>query len=88
MYHSHVRSGLVSTQCIINIPTIDIGAGPHCDGQVLVVDEVVGLTEDTAPFSTAFGDVRDEMEQAIDGYVSAVEGGSSRPTSTATMSTR
>lgn len=59
----------------IEIPTIGIGAGPHCDGQVLTVDEVIGLTEDVAPFSKAFGDVRGEMTDAITDYKEAVESG-------------
>ncbi|WP_254837601.1 3-methyl-2-oxobutanoate hydroxymethyltransferase [Natronomonas marina] len=59
----------------ISIPTIGIGAGPHCDGQVLVIDEVIGLSEGTAPFSKAFGDVRGEMTDAIEAYVSEVENG-------------
>jgi 3-methyl-2-oxobutanoate hydroxymethyltransferase len=60
----------------ISIPTIGIGAGPHCDGQVLVVDEVIGLSERTAPFSKSFGDVRSEMQSAISEYAEAVESGS------------
>jgi 3-methyl-2-oxobutanoate hydroxymethyltransferase len=59
----------------LDIPTIGIGAGPDCDGQVLTVDEVIGLTEGVAPFSKAFGDVRGEMERAIEGYVDEVESG-------------
>ena len=59
----------------IDIPTIGIGAGPDCDGQVLTVDEVIGLSEDVAPFSRAFGDVRGEMEAAVGEYVEAVESG-------------
>ncbi len=72
----HVPANLAETVTeTIDIPTIGIGAGPHCDGQVLVVDEVIGLSENTAPFSKAFGDVRGEMERAIEGYVSEVEDG-------------
>ncbi|MFQ3319542.1 MAG: 3-methyl-2-oxobutanoate hydroxymethyltransferase, partial [Natronomonas sp.] len=59
----------------ISIPTIGIGAGPNCDGQVLVIDEVIGLSEGTAPFSKQFGDVRSEMRDAIDSYAEAVESG-------------
>ena len=59
----------------LSIPTIGIGAGPDCDGQVLVIDDVIGLSERTAPFSRTFGDVRAEMERAVDGYVDAVESG-------------
>jgi 3-methyl-2-oxobutanoate hydroxymethyltransferase len=59
----------------LEIPTIGIGAGPHCNGQVLVIDDVIGLAEDTAPFSKQFGDVRAEMEQAIAGFRDAVVSG-------------
>ncbi|PSP78264.1 hypothetical protein BRC88_11225 [Halobacteriales archaeon QS_4_69_225] len=71
----HVPANLAATVTeAIDIPTIGIGVGPDCDGQVLVVDEVIGLAEGTAPFSKAFGDVRGEMARAIEGYVDAVEG--------------
>lgn len=63
----------------LDIPTIGIGAGPDCDGQVLVLDEVIGLTESVAPFSKKFGDVRGEMRSAIDDYVEAVESGTFPP---------
>ena len=59
----------------LDIPTIGIGAGPDCDGQVLTVDEVVGLAGGVAPFSKKFGDVRGEMTRAIEGYVDEVEAG-------------
>jgi 3-methyl-2-oxobutanoate hydroxymethyltransferase len=57
----------------LSIPTIGIGAGPDCDGQVLVVNDVLGLGERLPPFAEAFGDVRGEMQKAISGYVEAVE---------------
>jgi 3-methyl-2-oxobutanoate hydroxymethyltransferase len=57
----------------LSIPTIGIGAGPDCDGQVLVVNDVLGLGERLPPFAEAFGDVRGEMEDAISRYVEAVE---------------
>jgi 3-methyl-2-oxobutanoate hydroxymethyltransferase len=59
----------------LDIPTVGIGAGPDCDGQVLVVDEVIGLSERVAPFGKAFGDVRGEMERAVADYREAVESG-------------
>ncbi|MCU4924412.1 3-methyl-2-oxobutanoate hydroxymethyltransferase [Halobacteria archaeon AArc-dxtr1] len=59
----------------IDCPTIGIGAGPHCDGQVLVFHDAVGLSEWTPSFSKQFGDVRSEMEDAVDAYVEAVESG-------------
>ncbi len=72
--HVPANLGAAVTEAI-DVPTIGIGAGPDCDGQVLTVDEVVGLTEDTAPFSRQFGDVRGEMERAVEGYLDAVEAG-------------
>lgn len=72
----HVPANLAAAVTeAIDIPTIGIGAGPDCDGQVLVIDDVLGLSEGTAPFSKAFGDVRSEMESAVDGYREAVESG-------------
>ncbi|WP_436344327.1 3-methyl-2-oxobutanoate hydroxymethyltransferase [Natronorubrum sp. FCH18a] len=59
----------------LDIPTIGIGAGPDCDGQVLVFDDAVGISEWTPSFSEQFGNVRAEMESAVDDYVSAVESG-------------
>ena len=59
----------------LDIPTIGIGAGPHCDGQVLVFHDAVGLSEWTPSFSKQFGDVRGEMQKAVDDYVAAVETG-------------
>jgi 3-methyl-2-oxobutanoate hydroxymethyltransferase len=60
----------------LDVPTIGIGAGPDCDGQVLVVDDVVGLSERSPPFAEQFGDVRGEYERAIEGFRAAVEDGS------------
>ena len=59
----------------LSIPTIGIGAGPDCDGQVLVVNDVIGLGEWSPPFSKRFGDVGDEMERAIAAYCEAVASG-------------
>lgn len=59
----------------LDIPTIGIGAGPDCDGQVLVIDDVIGLSTDAAPFAAAFGDVRGEIERAVAGFRDAVLAG-------------
>jgi 3-methyl-2-oxobutanoate hydroxymethyltransferase len=72
--HVPANAGAAVTEAL-DIPTIGIGAGPDCDGQVLTVDEVIGLSESVAPFSKAFGDVRGEMENALADYVDAVESG-------------
>ncbi len=73
----HVPSNLAAeVTAAIDIPTIGIGAGPDCDGQVLVFNDAVGLSEWSPSFSHQFGSVREEMEAAVDDYVSAVESGS------------
>lgn len=59
----------------LSIPTIGIGAGPDCDGQVLVINDVLGMGERLPPFAEAFGDVRSEMQKAVSGYVEAVSEG-------------
>ena len=59
----------------LTIPTIGIGAGPDCDGQVLVVNDVLGLGDSVPPFAKQFGDVQSAMEDAIGSYVDAVESG-------------
>lgn len=59
----------------LSIPTIGIGAGPDCDGQVLVIDDVLGLSERPAPFAEAFGDVRAEVAAAVDDFRESVESG-------------
>lgn len=40
-----------------------------------MIDDVIGLTEEPAPFSKAFGDVRGELERAVSGYRDAVVDG-------------
>ena len=59
----------------LDIPTIGIGAGPDCDGQVLVINDAVGLGEWSPPFSRQFGDVRGEMRDAVEAYRDAVTSG-------------
>ena len=59
----------------LDVPTIGIGAGPDCDGQVLVINDVVGLGEWAPPFSEQFGDVRGEMTEAVEAYRDAVASG-------------
>jgi 3-methyl-2-oxobutanoate hydroxymethyltransferase len=61
----------------INIPTIGIGAGSDCDGQVLVIHDMLGLTKDFHPrFIRRYHNLFDEMSGAVTQYVSDVKSGS------------
>jgi 3-methyl-2-oxobutanoate hydroxymethyltransferase len=55
------------------VPTIGIGAGPHCDGQVLVLYDMLGLNDAFQPkFLHRFADLAGETRRGLDGYVKAV----------------
>ena len=57
----------------IAIPTIGIGASAACDGQILVMDDMLGLTERVPKFVRRFGDIGDAMTRAFTDYASAVK---------------
>jgi 3-methyl-2-oxobutanoate hydroxymethyltransferase len=60
----------------VKIPTIGIGAGPHCDGQVLVINDLLGLTTGHVPkFVRQYADLRDVIWDAANRYRSDVESG-------------
>ena len=60
----------------LDIPVIGIGAGPHCDGQVLVVHDMLGITPGKRPkFSKDFLLGHDSVAAAITAYAEAVRGG-------------
>jgi 3-methyl-2-oxobutanoate hydroxymethyltransferase len=60
----------------LDIPTIGIGAGPNCDGQVLVLPDMLGLNRGFQPrFLKRFAELADAAEAGIADYVSAVKGG-------------
>jgi 3-methyl-2-oxobutanoate hydroxymethyltransferase len=72
----HIPANLAGqVTAAVDIPTIGIGAGGDCDGQVLVFTDVVGLSESSPPFAEQFGDVRGEVADAVDDYIDAVESG-------------
>lgn len=58
----------------VSVPTIGIGAGHDCDGQILVVQDMLGMNRGFAPkFLRKFGNIFDEMHSALENYVSEVK---------------
>jgi len=58
------------------IPTIGIGAGPHCDGQVLVLHDMLGITKDFSPrFLRRYADVGQVVGDAVGHFVEDVRSG-------------
>jgi 3-methyl-2-oxobutanoate hydroxymethyltransferase len=60
----------------VGIPTVGIGAGPHCDGQVLVVNDLLGMNDEFAPkYVKRYADLGAQMERAFEEYVRDVKAG-------------
>lgn len=61
---------------MVNIPTIGIGAGAGCDGQVLVIQDMLGMYGDLHPkFVRQFADVGSTIRQAVEDYCREVKEG-------------
>ena len=61
----------------VSIPTIGIGAGPMCDGQVLVTHDMLGIFEGFKPkFVKRYGEVGKEMKKCYAEYIKEVKDGS------------
>lgn len=64
----------VSTQ--LTIPTIGIGAGPHCDGQVLVMHDMLGINTEFKPrFLRQYMNISEQVTKAVQQYVNDVRSG-------------
>jgi 3-methyl-2-oxobutanoate hydroxymethyltransferase len=60
----------------LRIPTIGIGAGPDCDGQVLVYHDLVGLTPGATPrFARRYAELSEEIKRAVREYCDDVHSG-------------
>jgi 3-methyl-2-oxobutanoate hydroxymethyltransferase len=59
----------------LSIPTIGIGAGSDCDGQVLVTADLLGLSERLPPFAKSYANLRQVITQAVQDYSHEVREG-------------
>lgn len=60
----------------IAVPTVGIGAGPHCDGQILVTPDLLGLfSEFTPKFVKRYADLGGAMQKAFEAYKTDVQRG-------------
>jgi 3-methyl-2-oxobutanoate hydroxymethyltransferase len=58
------------------VPTIGIGAGPACDGQVLVLHDLIGLSLDKVPrFVRSYADMKGTLTEAVSAWRRDVEAG-------------
>ncbi len=61
----------------LKIPTIGIGAGPQCDGQILVTPDILGLFDDFRPrFVKQYADLGQQVRQSVEAYCNEVRDGS------------
>jgi len=60
----------------LSIPTIGIGAGPDCNGQVLVLHDVLGLSDMTLRFTKHYADLRNGAIRATEAFIAEVRDGS------------
>ena len=56
----------------LSIPTVGIGASATCDGQILVTEDMLGLFDWTPKFVRRYGNVKNEITRAVEGYASDV----------------
>ena len=60
----------------VRVPTIGIGAGPYCDGQVLVTQDLLGMFEKFVPkFVKQYASLNSEIRSAIGDYIKEVKSG-------------
>jgi 3-methyl-2-oxobutanoate hydroxymethyltransferase len=70
----HIPAPLAgSITAAVHIPTIGIGAGPDCDGQVLVINDAIGLGDYWPPFSKQYANVGKTIKQVAADFRQDVE---------------
>jgi 3-methyl-2-oxobutanoate hydroxymethyltransferase len=57
---------------LIPVPTIGIGASPACDGQILVLEDMLGLSAQVPKFVKRFGNLAEGIREAVEAYAAAV----------------
>ena len=70
MVPSHIATHISQ---VIEIPTIGIGAGVDCDGQVLVTHDLWGMTHRSPKFSKQYAAIRTDMMTAVSAYIHEVQ---------------
>ena len=65
----------IATDPAITTATIGIGASAGCDGQILVLEDMLGLSGRVPKFVKRFGSLRDQIEEAVRGYAEEVRSG-------------
>lgn len=61
----------------LTIPIIGIGAGPHADGQVLVMHDMLGINKEFNPrFLRRYADLHDSISNAVENYITDIKSGS------------
>ena len=63
----------------LSIPTIGIGAGPHCDGQILVMHDFLGINPSTPSFVKRFAELGDAVRKSASAYADEVRAGTFPP---------
>jgi 3-methyl-2-oxobutanoate hydroxymethyltransferase len=57
---------------LVPVPTIGIGASPDCDGQILVLEDMLGLSPRVPKFVRRFGSLAEHIEEAVGSYAEEV----------------
>jgi 3-methyl-2-oxobutanoate hydroxymethyltransferase len=60
---------------LLTIPTIGIGSGPLCDGQVLVIHDMIGMSSREFKHAKRFGNAREELKSSLCQYADEVRNG-------------
>tara|TARA_B100000029_G_C17381369_1_gene889858 strand:+ start:66 stop:848 length:783 start_codon:yes stop_codon:yes gene_type:complete len=57
----------------ISVPTIGIGASKHCDGQILVIDDMIGLNSVNHRFVKKYSNIKRNIDEAVKNYCNDVK---------------